>query len=496
MISEVLKKAREFEEKKQSGIMPEERPAYHLSPYVGWMNDPNGFSYYNGQYHMFYQYHPYSSFWGPMHWGHAVSKDLLHWEYLPAAMAPDEEFDKDGCFSGSAITLHDGRQLFMYTSVVNEDVDGVKMGVQTQSIAIGDGLDYEKYKSNPVLDKKSLPRNSSIYDFRDPKIYEMPDGTYRALVSNRNSRTECGRILLFSSNDCLKWRFEKIFIENDDRIGKMWECPDFFSLDGKYVFMSSAMDMLPDGLKYYSGNGTFYMIGDYDETAEKFTGGEDHAVDYGIDFYAPQTILTEDGRRIMIGWMQNWDTCNIHDPGKKWYGQMSVPRELSIKDGRLYQNPIKELEDMRKNPYHYKDILFESGEIALPNVKGRVVDLTVDINAADPDDVYKKFAIRFAGNEKYHTAVSFRPHEGILKIDRKFSGSRRAIMHQRRCAVGCRDGKIRLRLLLDRFSAEVFVNDGYKAMSVTIDTDPEADEVSFYVDGKAYLSVDKYDLEV
>ena len=120
MISQTLRDARRYEDAMAQNITPLERPEFHLSPKVGWMNDPNGFSYYKDKFHLFYQYYPYDSQWGPMHWGHAVSDDLLHWEYLPAAIAPDMPYDYVGCFSGSAITLPDGKQLFMYTSVRKE----------------------------------------------------------------------------------------------------------------------------------------------------------------------------------------------------------------------------------------------------------------------------------------------------------------------------------------------------------------------------------------
>ena len=151
-MSEMLEKARKYEDEQGKQIKAEDRPAFHVSPYVGWMNDPNGFSYYQGEYHLFYQYNPYDTHWDSMHWGHVVSKDLLHWEYLPAALAPDEDYDKMGCFSGSAIELDDGRQLLMYTAVDHETLeDGSKRDIQTQAVAVGDGRDYVKYEKNPVL---------------------------------------------------------------------------------------------------------------------------------------------------------------------------------------------------------------------------------------------------------------------------------------------------------------------------------------------------------
>ena len=494
MLTELLRDARKYEEVRSREITPEMRPAYHLSARVGWMNDPNGFCYYQGKYHLFYQYHPFNSHWGPMHWGHAVTTDLIHWEYLPAAMAPDQPFDRDGCFSGSAVTLPDGQHLLLYTGVVNEEKDGVMHGVQTQCVAVGDGRDYEKYQKNPVLTISDLPKGSSRYDFRDPKLWREQDGLYYAVAVTNNPEKGGGQVLLFSSKDAFKWRYETTILSNDDRIGRMWECPDLFELDGKTVLMCSAMDMLPEGLKYYNGNGTFYMIGEYDRQTGAFHEETDHAVDYGIDFYAPQTLLAPDGRRILIAWMQNWDTCNLHTPDVPWFGQMTVPRELSIRDGRLYQNPVREIEQFRQNPVSHKKVQFANGEISLSGVKGRCVDVTLSIEPVDEADVYQKFALRFAENEKYHTAVSFRPYEGIIKIDRKFSGSRRLIIHQKRAAIGCKDGRLTMRLLLDRYSAEIFVNDGRKVLSTTITTDLSADEITFFVDGSAYISVEKYDL--
>ena len=334
-----LQAARNYEKEKETLIRPEERPYFHLSARVGWMNDPNGFSYYNGKYHLFYQYHPYDSLWGPMHWGHAVTEDLIHWEYLPCAMAPDTGPDQDGCFSGSAVALPDGRHMLMYTGIVKEEADGGTVTRQTQNLAFGDGISYRKYDRNPVLTQEDLPEGGSPFAFRDPRVWKANDGTYRALCANDNENGG-GQMLLFRSDDALHWSFVKTFARNGGRIGKMWECPDFFNLDGQYVLLGSSQDMLPKGFEYHNGNGTFYMFGDYDAETETFYERSNHAIDYGIDFYAPQTVLTPDGRRIMIGWMQNWDTCNLHVKSTPWFGQMSLPRELRVRNGILYQTPV------------------------------------------------------------------------------------------------------------------------------------------------------------
>lgn len=493
MTSQTLRDARKYEETMEKMIAKDERPAFHLSTRVGWLNDPNGFSFYKGEYHLFYQYHPYDSKWGPMHWGHAVSKDLLHWDYLPAALAPDTLYDIEGCFSGSAIELPDGRQLLMYTGVQKKPLpDGKLREVQTQCIAIGDGIDYEKYPNNPVLDENDLPEHGSKYDFRDPKIWRHRDGTYRCVIGNC-TEDKSGCILLYSSPDAIHWKYEKVLAENQNRFGKMWECPDFFELDGKQVLLTSPQDMLPKGFEYHNGNGTLCLIGEFDEETNTFTSEHDQSIDYGIDFYAPQTILAPDGRRIMIGWMQNWDTCNLHQSNKNWFGQMSLPRELSIKDGRLIQTPIKELEYLRCAEVRYENVSF-TDTIKLDGINGRRIDMEITIRPEDEQNLYRKFAVRFAQNDSYHTSVSFRPYESILKIDRKFSGSRRAVIHQRRSLVRDRNGEIKLRIILDRFSVEVFVNDGEHVLSATMYTDQSADGISFFVDGKATIDVVKYDL--
>lgn len=494
MESQKLLFARAYEAEAAKRIGAAERPRFHLSPYTGWMNDPNGFSWYQGKYHLFYQSNPYSTQWDAMHWGHAVSEDLLHWTYLPAAMAPDQAYDSFGCFSGSAVELPDGKQLLLYTGVRKE---GGETGreVQTQCAAVGDGLDYRKYGQNPIIDETALPAGLSRSDFRDPKVWQEADGSLRCVVGACDDE-HLGRILLFSSPDGFDWTFESVLAENDGRLGRMWECPDFFPLDGKHVLLVSPQDMLPEGFEYHNGNGTVCMIGHYHEESKRFVPEADQAIDYGIDFYAPQTMVTPDGRRVMIGWMQNWDTCNLaRDEKRQWFGQMTLPRELSIQNGRLYQRPIRELEQHRSGKVEYKNVELQ-GNLVLNGIRGRMVDMEMTIRPGNGDRLYQKFAVRFAQNEQYRTALSFRPHESVLKIDRKFSGSRRAYIHQRRSLVPGKDGALKLRIILDRFSVEVFVNDGEQVMTATIMTDVSADGISFFADGKVSMDVTKYDLFV
>ena len=482
--------ARAYEQAEGGKIPRESRPVFHLTPLTGWMNDPNGFCYYHGQYHLFYQYNPYDTEWDAMHWGHAVSHDLLHWTYLPAALAPDAPYDSFGCFSGSAAELPDGRHLLMYTGVRQEGGDKSRE-FQTQCIAVGDGTDYQKYEKNPVLDSNALPEGLSPYDFRDPKIWRTENGAYRCVVGARREDKR-GVLLQYESRDGFEWRYIGVLAENDGRFGLMWECPDFFPLDGKHVLFVSPQDMLPEDFEYHNGNGTVCLTGRMD--GDRFIEEHNQAIDYGIDFYAPQTILTPDGRRVMIGWMQNWDTCKTTGYEERpWFGQMSLPRELFLRNGRLYQQPVRELAQYRSRKVEYRDVLLD-GEKILKGIEGRVVELDIHLRCADPNTPYQKFIMKFAQNEKYHSVLSYRPYESWLQIDRKFSGSRRAYIHQRRCLVSDQQGEIRLHVILDRFSMEVFINDGEQVMTATILTGSDARKISFEADGKVMMDITKYSL--
>lgn len=491
-VSTQLQKARDFEAQYGPHIPAAERPAFHATPTIGWMNDPNGFSMYQGKCHLFYQYHPYSNEWGPMHWGHLTTEDFIHWERLPAALAPDQPCDAAGCFSGGAVELPDGRQLLMYTGVRRErDAEGFLRDIQTQCAAIGDGLNYEKYTLNPVLAREDLPAGGSAVDFRDPKVWRETDGTYRAVIGNRTA-DDSGAILLYRSLDCLKWEYVCTLDACRNQYGRMWECPDFFPLDGRQVLLTSPQDMYPIGLEFHAGNNALCLIGDYDAQSHTFRRQSVQAVDYGLDFYAPQTLLAPDGRRIMIAWMQNWSTVNAKPFHCRWFGQMTLPRELSIREGRLCQQPVRELEACRGQRVFHQNIPV-SGEINLPGVQGRMVDMTVTVHPTG-GEIYRWFRIHVAKDGLHDTILRYKPNEGTLKIDRTRSGLPHDIVHTRSLLVRPQQGELKLRIILDRFSVEVFVNDGEQAASSVIYTRQEADAITFEAGGQALIDVEKYDL--
>ena len=483
MTDDLLTKAREYELQEEQRIKDEVRPALHFTPRVGWLNDPNGFSFYKGEYHLFYQYHPYDTNWGPMHWGHATSKDLIHWTYLPAAMAPDKEFDNKGCFSGTALTYKDGRQFIMYTGVYKSDPDHE---CQMQCIAFGDGLNYTKYTNNPVINPSMLPQGGSTSDFRDPHVTPCGDG-FKAVLVNR-AADGFGSALIYKSEDGLNWAFDHELIHNKDgKYGTMWECPCYLDLDGKKVLIVSAMEMKEKGYEFHKGGAVISLIGKEDENGSLIPENVS-LVDYGIDFYAPQAIKLSDGRTVMIGWMQSWDDASYRN-GLSWFGQMTLPRELFVKGNRLYQRPLTELSQLHTDKVSYENISVNEDNIVLSGISGRVIDLEININSSDNAGSYTYFKTVFAGKDSKGVTLSYDSKGGLLTLDRSDVAKGDAV-HSRTCALSP-SKDLSLRLILDTFSVEVFANDGEKVMSLTYYNAPCMDEISFSSDG-AKISLTKY----
>ena len=493
MTSKMLQRARDFE-KKYLKYTVSEQPIFHVTGGIGWINDPNGFAPYKGEYHLFFQYYPYDTKWGPMHWGHVKTRDFIKWERLPAALAPDSEYDRDGCFSGGAVEMPDGRHLLMYTGVRNVRLrNGKIQAFQTQCIAIGDGVDYEKHSLNPVIDAGLLPEGGSTEDFRDPKIWREND-LYYAAIGNRCADGS-GTILIFRSPDAVNWEYVNILSACHNQYGRMWECPDLFRLDGKDVLLVSPQEMAAIGLEFHPGNANVCLIGSVDRESFHLHRDRVQAIDFGLDFYAPQTLLTEDGRRVMIAWMQNWETSSCKPSELRFMGQMTLPRELRIRDGRLYQNPVRELEKYRGVKIDYYNVLI-TGETSLRGIRGRAMDMTVTVRPGNESSSYKWFRLYLCRDGEHFTVIRFRPDISTVKVDRTHSGFPHDIVNIREFPVHLHNGELKLRVILDRYSLELFINDGESAASFVLYTPENADTVSFSSEGAVLVDVEKYDLEM
>lgn len=483
-ISKKLQKARDYEKAPDQKLG--KKPEFHVSAPIGWINDPNGFSEYNGEIHLFFQYNPYDIVWGPMHWGHVKTKDFIKWENMPAALAPDKRYDNFGCFSGSAIEWK-GRHVLAYTSVERvKQPDGTFKDYQRQSVAVGDGINYKKIGQNPVITAADIPNGDSELDFRDPKIWVENDMIYMA-VANRNADGS-GQILIYKTENLKEWEFVNVSDKCENRYGRMWECPDVFRLDGHDILMVSPQEMCGVEGKFHAGDNSIYFIGEYDNE-KKFTENYVAAVDYGLDFYAPQTMQTSDGRRIMIAWMQSW-SANWFDYEDGFCGMMTIPRELHIENGILKQRPVHELTDYYANEVVINDIIPTKNYEKYEALSGRVQNL--DITLEGNDDY--RFQIRLAADEKQYSTLTVDKKYGKITFDRSCSGVRRDTAHERSMDILSNKEKITMQLVMDRYSIEVFINEGEQAMSFVIRTPYETDGIYLRADGNVKLAITKHDI--
>ena len=490
MISPILEQARAYEAEHRSAC-DAFRPAFHFTPAVGWCNDPNGFSVYDGSYHLFYQYYPYATVWGSMHWGHVKTEDFIRWTYLPAAMAPDTEQDQLGCFSGSAIEMDDGRQLLIYTGCYSGELTPVTGNYyQHQCIAVGDGIDYEKRPENPVIGADQIPSGHNGMDFRDPKIWKE-DGYYYLVVSSQKKDT-MGALLIYRSPDAYRCDFVSTLWENDGRYGTMLECPDFFSLDGHHILLSAPMEMKAMGAEFHPGHGNMAMIGRLDRTCYHFTEENVQAIDYGTDFYAPTTLQTPDGRRIMIAWLHNWAYKEYKMTDGPFFGQMILPRELFLREGRLCQLPVREIEKYYGRSWHREAMPDREHPVTAADMQAdcRAYDMTLTcyISQAISDQPAKKsgFDLLLGSREGDHLLLSYDAQSEVLIVDRSAAGLRLDIVSQRSIPAAIRDGQLKLRLLVDRYSVECFLQDGRQAATFQVSSlDP-----GFSIEARYEIKVD------
>ncbi|XP_041972908.1 sucrose-6-phosphate hydrolase-like [Aricia agestis] len=321
-------------------------PLYHLAPPRGWMNDPNGFSSYNNYYHLFYQYNPFNSHNpGIVHWGHARSKDFFHWEDLGIAMSPDKAYDKDGVYSGSAIVENNNMYLF-YTG--NVDVSANPNHVQCQALATSaNGINFTKHENNPLI--KS---SSDVPDIRDPKVWKH-NGTYFMVLGNSFNSNTLGRVLLYTSDDKINWKNVGVLAESNGDLGYMWECPDFFELNGLFVLLFSPQGVKPQGDKYRNLYQTGYLVGKFDYVTYKFTiAYKFREIDNGHDFYATQTMLNKKEERIMVAWFDMWE-MNYPEQDQGFNGHMTIPRILTLSpSGLIIQKPVREIKNARGKLIH------------------------------------------------------------------------------------------------------------------------------------------------
>jgi len=411
------------------------RPAYHFTPPAGWMNDPNGLIQYRGEHHLFYQHHPFGVDWGPMHWGHAVSRDLVRWRHLPIALAPDPTGpDAGGCFSGSAVD-EGGVLNLVYTG------HGPR---QVQCLATSpDGRVFHKDAGNPVVG--GPPEGYPPADFRDPKVFRDGDVWRMVLGTEREGR---GRVLLYESRDLRSWRFVAEAAASDGRLGGMWECPDLFPIGNRHVLLVSTT----------SDRKVMALIGTLGADG-RMAVESDRPADWGFDFYAAQSYRDDAGRRVVIGWMESWASKAWPTKAYGWAGAMSLPRTVRLgDDGSSIWEPVAEVESLRGAPVPVASRAIPPGRAqVLSDIAGDALEIEAVLEPRAASAV--ALLVRRSADGAEGTRIVYDSGRSALGVDRTHAGVGDGGVHEAPLRLGS-DGLLRVRVFVDRSSVEVFAGEG------------------------------------
>ncbi|NNK76339.1 MAG: glycoside hydrolase family 32 protein [Maribacter sp.] len=455
------------------------RPNFHFTPKENWINDPNGMFFYNGYYHLYFQYHPEGNKWGPMHWGHAISTDMITWREQPIALYPDE---LGYIFSGSAVVDvnntsgfgKDGQSpvVAIYTSHDPQKAKNERIDVETQSIAysLDEGLTWNKYEGNPVI------KNPNLRDFRDPKVIWDVDNNQWVLTLAAGQKT-----MFYTSNNLKEWSLASEFGDGLGNHEGVWECPDLFSMqvedsdEIKWVHIVSIGSGGPNG-----GSATQYFVGDFD--GKEFTVdpkfamamNKEHGfwVDFGKDNYAGVTwsnIPDSDGRRLFIGWMSNWQYAN-DVPTETWRGSMTIARELKLTKDDTYRLKVLPVQETQ----NYRTVKFKNENVQVVNstklIDSKNIDLTrSEVNLEINHAKRKSFSLILKNNKNERLLFGYDASKKAFYIERGQSGKvgfsedfgNKASWAPRISE----EENLTLKILLDKTSIELFFDEGRTVMT-------------------------------
>ncbi len=440
------------------------RPQFHFSPKAHWINDPNGMVYYKGTYHLFYQYYPDASVWGPMHWGHTTSKDMVHWQEQPIALYPDS---LGYIFSGSAVvdannTSGFGKNgqvplvaIFTHHNPKFEKQKPNETQYQSLAYSLDDGKTWTKYAGNPVLP------NPGITDFRDPKVrwYEAQKKWIMTLATK-------DRITFYSSPDLKSWSKESEFGSDAGAHGGVWECPDLFPLkhNGKDVWVL-IVNINPGGPN--QGSAAQYFLGDFDGKDFKAYSKKTKWMDFGTDNYAGVTFSNTGNRTILMGWMNNWQYAN-KVPTPNWRGATTVPRELGLTDvdKELYLTsvPVKELDALAGKTNSLGTVNVKNSYDLTAKTGGKYDTFKLTLTAPATSD----FSIVLANEKGNELLIGYDKATNAYYIDRTKSGKTDFEKDFGKRSTAPRlstDKTISLTLLVDVASAELFADNGLSVMT-------------------------------
>ena len=458
------------------------RQKYHIQGIVGLINDPNGFSQFNGKYHMFYQWNPLGTNHKNKTWAHSVSGDLLHWEKLKTALRPDTWYSKDGVYSGSAIVDDDKLYLF-YTGNV-KDSEGNRESYQCLAVS-SDGENFERWEPSIVNQPDGYTRH-----IRDPKIWKK-DGKFYAVIGIQGENLE-GKAVLYSSENIKDWKFEgEIAGANHGKIkdfGFMWECPDYFQLKDEKtgeirdLLVFSPQGLEPEGDLYNNKYQTGYLFGKLDYEKPEFEILSDFVeIDRGHDFYAPQSMEDDKGRRLIVGWMGIPEEEDFPTVKNEWLHCLTLPRELKVIGGKLYQVPIKEMESIRGEKIEFSGKV--AGEVKVGT--GATYELKVKFKDFNSD-----FGLKLRTGKSSETVLKFDYKDKKFVLDR--TKGEQPDKRLRKVYLGD-ISELELTIFVDNSSVEVFINGGQEVFSSRIFPEKDADGIIVFADKDVNVEIEKWE---
>ena len=458
------------------------RQKYHIQGIVGLINDPNGFSQFKGKYHMFYQWNPLGTNHKNKTWAHSVSSDLLHWERMKTALRPDTWYSKDGVYSGSAIV--DDEKLYLFYTGNVKDPEGNRESYQCLAVS-SDGENFERWEPSIVNQPDGYTRH-----IRDPKIWKK-DGKFYAVIGIQSENLE-GKAVLYSSENIKDWKFEgEIAGANHGKIkdfGFMWECPDYFQLKDKKteeikdLLVFSPQGLEPEGDLYNNKYQTGYLFGKLDYEKTEFEILSDFVeIDRGHDFYAPQSMEDNKGRRLIVGWMGIPEEEDFPTVKNEWLHCLTLPRELKVIDGKLYQLPINEMESIRGEKIEFSKKV--AGEVKVGT--GTTYELKAKFTNINSD-----CGLKLRTGKNSETVLKFDYNDKKFVLDR--TKGEQPDKRLRKVYLGD-ISELELTVFVDNSSVEVFINSGQEVFSSRIFPEKDADGISVFADKDVNVKIEKWE---
>ncbi|MBD7911938.1 MULTISPECIES: sucrose-6-phosphate hydrolase [Clostridium] len=439
---------------------------YHIEAPFGLVNDPNGLCYYDGEYYIFFQWNPYGCEHKFKHWALVKTKDFVNFTMPKAVLAPNDWYDKNGCYSGSGIVV-DGKLELLYTGNVKDD-KGNRESYQCRATCDKEG---NITKLGPVIPE--IPKGYTAH-FRDPKVYKKGDVFY-CVIGAQNEELK-GRVILYSSEDFKSWKLEGEIGTKYKEFGYMWECPSAFELDGNDILVFSPQGLEKEEFKNQNIYQSGYIIGNLNYDTLNFDHCEFKELDMGFDFYAPQCFKDDNGRNLMIGWMGLPEEEDGH-PTRK-FGRihcLTMVRELSIREGVLYQRPIEEFKNLRKELIVDLQNV-QCNEYKFDSIRSNSYELLLDLNRIDSSKVELKFAL---GKDE-HMSFKYDFESGIAIIDR--SNMLEGDKGIRKFKLLPKDN-IKIQMFMDTSACEIYLQDGLEVASSRIYPKEDSFEVKLISEG-------------